>query len=1177
MSRSIRSIACVASIILFMASLAFGQSSSGNISGTVRDPNGAGVAGATVEVTNNSTGDKRSVITNDEGDYTVPNLPLGVYTINANASGFALATAKDVSVSVSFTTDTDLTLAPAGASETVTVVGGDAQTTVNTNDQQLSTLISNEKILDLPLLSRDPNALILLAPGTTTSDSRLGGFVVNGQRERSNNFMVDGIDNNDTEVPGGRGGAATPNIDATQEFRVITSNFNAEFGRSTGAVINVVTRGGTNEFHGNAYIYYRSDAFSARDFFDVSGEADPLQRRQFGGSIGGPIKKDRAFFFFNYERDKFDVGQQVFRVVPSALARQGILQTGDDLFGTLDIRANGANNLSGPVFDFLFGAPDGTFSNFGLNPAITALINRVYPLGNSPGESPLPGVFDAFRFSDVASQQSHQITTRADARLTDKHNFAASFNFNKGDFDVLTESFPGFNDGGIAPFRSFGLSLNLTSIFTPNFINELRVGGNRIEVNFNLPGTGGAPTGAYGEVLTAFSANGVPNAGQSFGGENGRLIDLLNTGITSLNTFGIDSQFRYTGTTNVADSLTWIKGNHNFKFGGETRFVYENGAYNFFRKEFLDFDLTQFGFGVVADNEGNLIPTTGIGASINDYATFLYGLVFNQQQTQYYDKDANRVDQDYRGFRVRDFDVFFQDQWKVRPNLTLNYGMRWEYKGVPFEINGQLSNLIGQDPSGETPAGGFVFQTVGKNSDNPSTPLYNEDYNNFAPRVGFAYSPDFKSGFISRLTGGPGRMSIRGGYGVFYDRIFGNLYRNSSANPPFSNTYNEFPFDVIQNIGRPSTLGPITAVGDGAELLVNLFPNGGNNSFKQGWATPYTQSWNFGFQRQLGETFLLEADYLGSKATSLIRAVDAQAASVLRTNALLGRNVAVNPTNTRQNYLNGVLNTAFGSTGANLNIPVGFSTYNAMALRATKRLSRTWLGEGQFQAAYTWAHSIDNAPDPLDAGRGGRVVPRDSSGFGGGLGAERGNSDFDTRHRFVANFIYDLPFRSSNGFVNKIVGDWTVSGIVTLQSGTPFSVFSSRDTIGVGLSQRASYAAPGQGLAPTAAETERPRTQVGPSRSLFRQPEVGEIGNVQRNSFYGDGYTNTDLSVIKRFTLKENFRLRIQADIFNLFNNVNLFNPSNALAQNGIGSTTFGQSTAAFPARRMQFAARLEF
>nr|MBA3240711.1 TonB-dependent receptor [Acidobacteriota bacterium] len=792
-------------------------------------------------------------------------------------------------------------------------------------------------------------------------------------------------------------------------------------------------------------------------------------------------------------------------------------------------------------------------------------------------ESPLPGVFDAFRFSDVASQQSHQISTRADVRLTEKHNLAGSFNFNKGDFDVLTESFPGFNDGGIAPFRSFGLSLNLTSIFTPNLINELRFGGNRIEVNFNLPGTGGAPTGAYGEVISAFNGNGVPRRGQSFGGENGGLIDLLNTGITSLNTFGIDSQFRYTGTTNLADSFTWIKGNHNYKFGAETRFIYENGASNFFRKEFLDFDLTQFGFGVVADNEGNLIPTTGIGATINDYATFLYGLVFNQQQTQYYDKDANRVDQDYRGFRVRDLDLFFQDTWKVRPNLSLNYGLRWEYKAVPYEINGQLSNLVGQDPSQAAPAGGFRFQTVGKNSDNPSTPLYNEDYNNFAPRVGFAYSPDFKDGLIAHLTGGPGRMSIRGGYGVFYDRIFGNLYRNSSANPPFSNTYNEFPFAPLQEIARPTTLGPITSVGNGAELAVNLFPNPGNNMFKQGWATPYTQSWNFGFQRQLGETFLVEADYMGSKATSLIRALDAQATSVLRANALLGRNRAINPTNTRANYLNGTLNTAFGQGAAIINIPVGFSTYNAMALRATKRLARTFLGEGQFQAAYTWSHSIDNAPDPLDAGRGSRVVPRDSSGFGGGLGAERGNSDFDTRHRFVANFIYDLPFRSSNSFVNKIVGEWTVSGIVTLQSGTPFSVFSSRDSVGVGLSQRASYAAPGQGLAPTASESERARTQVGPSRSLFRQPNVGEIGNVQRNSFYGDGYTNTDISVIKRFTLREGVRFRVQADLFNLFNNVNLFNPSNALAQNGIGSTTFGQSTAAFPARRMQFAARLEF
>src|SRR5215210_3840874 len=594
MSRNIRSIAALAIYVLLAASLAHAQSASGTITGNVRDPNGAGVAGATVEVTNNATGEKRTVTTNGEGGYTVPLLTVGTYTVTATSAGFAQSAAHDVRVSVSFTTDIDLSLAPAGAKETVTVVGTDTQTTVNTSDQQLSTLIDNRKILDLPLLSRDPNSLILLAPNTTTSTGSLNGFVVNGQSERNNNFQVDGIDNNDADVPGGRGGISTPTIDGTSEFRVITSNFNAEFGRNTGAVINVVTKGGTNEFHGNAYIYYRSDAFSARDFFDISGQPDPLQRRQWGGSVGGPVKKDRVFFFTNYERDIYKLGQQVVRVVPSALARQGILQTGSENFGTLDIRQGGANNFSGPILDFVFGAPDGTFSNLGINPAITDLLNRIYPLGNSPADALLPGVFDAFRFGSVLRfNDSHQVTSRVDTKLTEKHNLAGSFTWNKGNGDIFPETFPGRNDGGNAPFKSFNVGVNLASVFNPNFINEARIGVNRVVVDFNLPGTGGEPTGAYGEVLAAFGARGVPQATQVFGGENGRLIDLTGTGgITALNTLGVDSQFRHTGTMTLGDSLTLVRGNQTWKLGGEGRFIYSNGANNFFRKEFLNFGVS---------------------------------------------------------------------------------------------------------------------------------------------------------------------------------------------------------------------------------------------------------------------------------------------------------------------------------------------------------------------------------------------------------------------------------------------------------------------------------------------------------------------------------------------------------------------------------------------------------
>jgi len=1166
----------LAAIFTAITDSALAQSASGTIKGTVTDSAGAVVAGANVEVVNDDTGEKRAAVTNEQGGYTIPNLPVGEYTVNVNAAGFASAKAERVKVSVSFTTDADLSLNPAGAAETIIVTTGDTQTVVNTSDQQLSTLIDNRKILDLPLLSRDPNSLILLAPNTTTSTGSLNGFIVNGQSERNNNFQVDGIDNNDADVPGGRGGASTPNIDATQEFRVITSNFSAEFGRNTGGLINVVTKGGTNEYHGNAYIYYRSDRFAARDFFDVSGQADPLQRRQYGGSLGGPILKDKLFFFANYERDIFDEGQQETRTVPSALARQGIFDTGA-LFGRLVFDPNSPNNRSSVALENI-GYPAGT-PNLGIDPAIAQILN-VYPLGNSPGEGPLPGVFDTFRFSPVFRSKSNALATRVDYNFSDKHNLSGSFNFGDGSFDFLSETFPGTNDGGRAPFRSYLLALNLVSTLSPNLINELRVGGNRIEVVFNGPGDGSVDTGPFDAIRTAFQNNGVP-AAVGFGGPNGSIINLFGGTVSPLVAF--DTQFRFTGTTNIADAVTYIRGAHTFKFGVETRFVYSNGASNFNRQEALDFNLAQFGsnFAFLRDNTGARISNgTATGQALNNFATLLSGFAIQQTQSQFYDSGGSRVDQDYRGFRLREFDLFVQDNWKVRPNLTLNLGLRWDYKGVPFEVNGQVSNLINQDASGPTPAGGFVYQTVGKNSANPDQPLYLNDYNNFAPRFGFNYSPAFTEGFLGALTGGPGKTSIRGGYGLFYDRIFSNLFTNTSSNPPFQNQVNQFALDVIQNIPRAQTLGPITSIEDGAGLATLIFPLPGNNPFQDKFATPYTQSWNFGFQRQLGDSFLIEADYVGSKGTNLLRQADATLISVARVNAITGANNPIDPTDFQGNQDNGTLNTAFDQSVIFLTL--GHSTYNSMALRATKRFGNTFFGSGNLQAAYTWSHSIDNVVDPLPARAqaGDRSLPRDSSGFNGGFNAERGNSGFDTRHRFVSNFVYDLPFRSDNGLLNRIVSGFTLSGILTLQSGQPFSIFTSVDTIGSGISQRASFAVPGQGVtsSPNAGENLRPSTQVGPSASLFRQPNIGEPGNIARNSFYGRGFKNFDFSVIKRIPITENVRFRVQADFFNLFNNVNLANPNSALGELSITSSTFGQSTSTRGTPRIiQFAARFDF
>lgn len=1164
----------------------FGQGSLGDLRGRVLDSAGAAVAGATVDIQNQATAETRSATTNEQGEFSVSKLAVGEYTVTAKSQGFADSAVKDVKISVSFVTEQNITLSPAGSQATVTVTAGDISTQVNTSDQQLSTLINNQKIQDLPLLSRNPSALVLLAPGTTQTDTALGGFSVNGSRERNNNFLVDGIDNNDTDVPGIPGGIATPNIDATEEFRVITGNFNAEYGRNTGAIVNTATKRGTNEFHGGAYIYYRSDKFAARNFFDTTGEADPLDRKQYGFSLGGPILKNKLFFFFNYEGDRQKTGTELFRLVPTAEARTGILRTpaasgsstqnaANGTFGVLDIRQAGFNNNTAAIL----GLP----SNLAFSPAITQLINRIYPQPNYPANgaiaSPLPGVFEFYTFGFTARNDIDSIATRVDYQINSKNTLSGSFNFSKGDFNVFAPTFPQFDDEVRSPQTGAVYAFNLVSTLKPNLVNELRVGTNRAKADFNGVGDGNVSTALPDAVDAVLRGSGIPVS--SFGGANTRALNLLN-GLTPITYFS--TQNRLTGTTTIGDSLTWIKGNHTVKFGGEARFIYSNTQSNFSRQEAIDTRLSSvFGVPIAryrdANNVTRNIPTTGAGLLINDYLSFLSGIVASQSQTQFFDLGGQREDNDFRRYRTREHGFFAQDTWRIRPDLTLNFGLRWEFNQVPFEKSGLMSNLVDQDASGPTPAGGFEFKTVGRNSANPDTQLWDSDWNNFGPRVGFAYSPSFENGFLGTLFGGAGKSSFRGGYGIFYDRVFTNLFSNASGNPPFSLALTEIPLNgtgafVIDGLGRLTTRTATSRVQEGDELgLAVIFPNSRNNILQDKFVTPNSASWNFGFQRDFGSNFLFEIDYVGTKGVNLIRSSNAQLTSVARVNSITGSNNAVS-TSLRTNYLNGSLNTAFGQNSAFLIVSTGNSNYNAMQVRLTKTLTSKRFGLGQIQGFYTWSHSIDDAPDALVVGTSDRSLPRDSSGFAGGFREERGDSSFDARHRFVTNFIYELPFTSTNGFLNQLIGNWTVSGIYQVQTGYPFSVFQNGvDRQGTGLSARATFGGGGNNFASNQTP-QNSRVYTGPDRSLFAQtvPLNGQQGNVGRGVFRGPDFSTFDFSVIKRIPINERMRFTLRADFFNLFNRVNLNTPVS-----DVTASNFGLSTVAGQPRLIQFAGRFDF
>lgn len=1170
-------------IFLIGAQNSFGQSSLGEIRGRVSDTNGAVVSGANVEIKNQATGETRTAQTSENGEYTISKLPVGVYTVSVTSQGFAAASARDVQISVAFVTEQNLTLNPQGGQETVTVTSNDISTQVNSTDQQLSTLINNQKIQDLPLLSRNPSALVLLAPGTVQTDSGLGGFSINGSRERNNNFLVDGVDNNDTDVPGIPGGIATPNIDATEEFRILTGNFNAEYGRNTGGIVNTATRRGSNEFHGGTYLYYRNDKFAARNFFDTTGETDPLDRKQYGVSIGGPVVKDKLFFFFNYEGDRQKAGSQQFRLVPTAEARTGIIRTpaptgsattnaSNGSFGVLDIRQGAFNN----------NLPVQLGVDLPFSPTSLALLSSIFPLPNLPSgsarTSPLPGVFEYYTFNYTARNDIDSIATRVDYQFNDKNTLTGSINWSRGDYSLGAPTFDRFGDELLSPQSGAVYAFNLISTISPNIVNEFRFGLNRAKASFYGPGEGGVPNTINDAVTSALRSNGAPVP--SFGGANTSILNLI-TPFTSINNFS--TQGRTTGTMTFADSLTWVKGSQTWKFGGEIRPIFSNGDSNFSRQESVDFGLgSNFNFPIVRYVDGagvtRNVPATGAGGLINDYLSFLSGIVAVQTQTQFFDGSSQRVDNDFRRYRTTEYGLFAQNTWRVRQNLTLNLGLRYEFNQVPYEKDGLLSNLVDQDPSGPTPVGGFAFKTVGKNSANPDLKLWDNDWNNFAPRFGFAYSPDFEGGFLGALFGGPGKSSIRGGYGMFYDRIFTNLFGNSSGNPPFSNAIQNIPLNgtggfLIDDTTRIATTAATNLVVEGQELgLAVVFPTERNNILQKKFVTPNSASWNFGFQRELADQFLFEIDYVGTKGTNLIRTVDGQLTSVARVNAITGAN---NPivSSGRANYFNGTLNQAFGQNSVFLITTIGNSSYNAMQVRLTKTLSNKRFGLGQIQGFYTWSHSIDDAADPLVPGTSDRGFPRDSSGFAGGIKLERGDSTFDARHRFVLNFIYELPFTSTNKFINYLVDDWTISGIYQAQTGYPFSVFMNGiDRQGTGLSARASYAN-GTSYASNLTDANS-RVYTGPDRALFAStvPLDGNQGTVGRGAFRGPKFANMDFSVIKRIPITERMRFTLRADFFNLFNKVNLGIPNSDVTQ-----STFGLSTTAAPARIIQFAGRFDF
>ena len=1094
---------------LVLVVCAFLQGDSGQLNGTVVDPNGAAIVGASVKLTSQATSQVRELVTGDSGDFAFTLLPPGNYKLEVTASGFRTVLIEDARVNITQTTSLVVQL------DVTTLTGGELIITadpplVQAESSQTGRVIEGQTIRQLPLPTRNFQQLLTLSPGTSASVSNntdLGRgdsiISVNGQRTTSNNVRINGIDANAVGT-NGTPNIASPATDSLQEFIVQTSLYDASQGRNAGGNVEAVTRSGGNEFHGNAYYFIRNRALNENDFFLKSaGQPKPiLSRHQFGGTLGGPIARDRMFFFGSYQGTRETNGASLgnsllFPFIPPQLR--------DD-------------NRSAAALQATFGVTP--------NPVADTILNSKLPNGAFaiPSATTASGLTP---ISAISRYRESQFNANFDIRFSDSHTLLQKSFFARNPTFQSNFSFAGLGNG---PTQLPGTGADLTFIqavhsisdtyvFTPNVVNQVRLGYSRLR-NTSTPE----------EPFTAAEL-GISNPlGNLFPGAP----TLIVTGLFTFGSSPFADQSSRINAFTFGDNLSILAGSHHLRLGGE----YRRSQLNFF---FNAFSRGQISF-----------------ASFND---FLIGNGVSVIGSGVFD----------RAGRMNDASAFLQDDWKFNARLTLNLGVRYDFYGYPSDIRGRFVNLLTDqlrqgtvaNPAG--PPNGFVQAEGGVLAGVPEVveSLVPSDKNNFSPRVGFAL----------RLNSS-GSVVLRGGYGIYYDRFSARFANTQLLNYPyfalavglpdllrtFANPFIPVPqpgaFPLRPTIPSPlSPSAPIVGV-----PISGLFVD-------PELSTPYVQQYNANIQWELFKDYLLEVGYVGSKGTKLLQVVTLNQPVYNR-----AANVFVAPLgtalSTQKMVANGIQQT---QTSAN-------SRYNSLQVSVTKRFS----GGLQFLAAYTLGKSTDyysgSAVNELIA------MPGDQLNWK----LNYGPSDFDRRHRFVNSFVYDLPRVSVTARVPKaLLNNWQVNGILTLQTGTPFSIIDSPN---FAIIQRANFAAGAANLLTSGDIESRLNQFFNTSVFVLSRPLLGggnlgtpnnptfdpdnPFGNTPRNLLYGPGQKNLDLSVIKFIPIKESVRAELRAEFFNLFNWTNLANPNSNIAV----PATFGRiTTTSSGPHVIQFAAKVSF
>lgn len=1038
-------------VLLSSATVALGQTTA-RIAGTVTDEKGAVISNATVTARNTQTNISHERQTGEDGQYRFEGLPVGPYEVTVQATGFSKHVQSGITLVLNQNAVVDVSLKAGGVQEVVNVVENAA--IINMSNAEVSTQFDSRRLSELPLgPTRNVLAVALSAPGVSQLGAGQTGFAAgisyssNGGRVRSNNFMVDGQDNNEPGVAG----AAQPlnNPDLIQEVRLITNQFLAEYGRNSSSVFNAITKAGTNNYHGSLFWFHNSNVLNACSNTEKrNGFCNPnatLESRrhapfrienQMGGTFGGPLHlprfgeggptyisgANRTFFFGSYQRwsDRQLGSGTTLNGAPTAAGRA--------------ILASAAGHL--PQVQALLNhlpaaqTPTGQSASFTVGGQ-----NFTVPLGSLTGST-------AFFFDN------HQASLRADHNFNSNHQLTGRYLFSDSDTGGTGQATPsGLTTQNVARVQT--VSLAHMGTFSPTVVNELRLGYQRFATvtSATNPRSEEIPSLEISELgLIGFNAAASRTA-------IGLAVNL--------------PQFRTNNIYQIQDNLSWTTGNHGFKFGTN---IVENRIQSFF-------------FPTIR----GLLRYATLNAFVNDFA------------------EAANINKPLPGGAAINnynwFDVHFygQDEWKIRPNFSLTYGLRYERPGEAtlslLELNEKIVDIAGGNP-------GFAL-----------TPVPKIDKNNFQPRFGFNWNPRTDpDGILGFITGGD-KLVIRGGYAVTHDYTFINIALNVASS---------FPFVAAVSLPANATFDGAASVSDAFTRLPNVSNAGVDpNSFTrtivgEDFRSPYYQSFSFEAQRELGPNVVFRLGYVGSKGSGLFQTLDG--------NPRLPGCTPTTTNNCRANPAQAVIR---------LRANASSSIYHSMQASMEKRLSRG-VSAG---VHYTWSSFIDTASEIFNPSSGEVAVSQDSFN----RNADRARSTYDRPHRLTGNFVYELPwFQNQTGFKGRLLGGWQVNGFFTFQSGAPFTVLNGSDPAGAlsGINTLV-----GDAIRPNLATNQPISTMTVPEiiaaggASLFQRITAAQrVGNAGRNILRADGINNVDFGIFKNTSIGETQRIQFRAEFNNATN-----------------------------------------